>query len=158
MRLAKGVDLMMRVNLFRVSYCWLAGTAFVASFAMVEPVAAQPSGICTDTASARSRQYRNIYTSLVSRTDTASARRRSQVQLPFLQANQVRLVADTAVCRAASTALDGVQGISLPEISVLVVELGPSHRIVIKDLGFSHWWLNFLFNSDFSQILGRIWL
>lgn len=149
---------MVRIRALTVRRVRLAIFAFAGAFLyFAEPVAAQ-SGICTDTASTKSRGYKNVYASLVSKTDTASARRRSQLQLPLLQANQVRLVADTIACRAASNAFDTVRGVSLPTTSVIVLELGSSHRIVVKDLGFNHYWLNFLFNSDFSQLIKRIWL
>jgi hypothetical protein len=158
MCLAKGVDLMVRLRALTVRHIRPVVLAFAGAFIYsAEPVAAQ-TGICADTASTESRGYKNIYASLVSKTDTASARRRSQLQLPLLQAIQVRLVADTTVCRTASNAFDTVRGVSLPTTSVIVLELGSAHRVVVKDIGFTHYWLNFLFNSDFSQHIKRIWL
>lgn len=149
---------MLRVSKLSVGNGWLAAVAFIGAFVYLgEPMGAQ-SGSCTDTTSTRSRAYRNIYASLVSQPDTASARRRTQLQLPLLQANQVRLVGDTTVCRSASNAFDGARGVSLPTTSVIVLELGPSRRIVVKDIGIKHYWQNFLFNSDFSQTLKRILL
>ena len=147
-----------RLRALTVRHVRLAILVFAGAFFYYgEPVAAQ-SGICTDTASTKSRGYKNVYASLVSKTDTASARRRSQLQLPLLQASQVRLVADTSACRTASNAFDTVRGVSLPTTSVIVLEIGSSHRIVVKDIGIKHYWQNFLFNSDFSQLIKRILL
>lgn len=149
---------MLRVLALQVRSVKIAMFACVSAVMCVaEPMAAQ-SGMCRDTASTKSRSYKGIYASLVSKTDTASARRRSQLNLPLLQVTQVRLVADTTVCRTASDAFDTVRGVSLPTTSVIVLELGSSHRIVVKETGIPHYWQNFLFNADFSQLLKRILL
>jgi hypothetical protein len=72
--------------------------------------------------------------------------------LPLLSATQVKLVGDTAVCRAASIAYDAAVNIAPVDKPVLVLDLGTTRRIVVKDIGFVHYWMNVLFDRDFIVV------
>lgn len=114
-----------------------------------EPVHAQSNGPCMDSTSSISRFYRNSYEGIATRSDANSLAWRTSQGIPTLTASQVKLVADTTACRAASTAFDSrVDGASAA-MPVVVIELG-TKRIVIKDLGRGGRLLNLLFNSDFT--------
>ncbi len=157
MCMAKGGDLMRSLSCKRrLRNWWLTIAVIAAMVPFAVPSSAQASSACADTTSVRSQVYRASYASIVSKTDTASARRRAQTSVPFLQASQVRLVGDTTVCRNASNAFDLARGVSLSETPAIVLELGPSHRIVVKDTGVRHYWQNYLFNSSFTQMIQAI--
>jgi len=95
---------------------------------------------------------------MVSRSDTASARQRLNLGLPTLAANQVQIVSDTTVCRTASVAYDAAANVSYPAQPVVVLALGSTRRIVIKDVGFRGAALNLLFDQNFATLLKRIGL
>jgi hypothetical protein len=138
------------------------------SFALVLVVAVglrNPSGTanaqsvnpCVDSTDQRIRNYRDGYNILASDADTAIARRRSDLMLPTLSANQVLIVADTTACRAASIAYDAELGRSKPDVPAMVLQLA-TKRIVIKDDGTNpDIPVNILFNQDFTQVINKIW-
>jgi hypothetical protein len=95
---------------------------------------------------------------MVSRSDTAAARQRTNLLLPSLTPTQVRIVGDTAVCRVASAAYDSAASVTFPDRPVIVLELGTTRRIVIKDIGFAGAWLNLLFDNTFTSMFKRIGL
>jgi hypothetical protein len=128
----------------------------VLSFAGAAMAGAQASGACVDSASSDARSYKHGYSLMVSRTDTASARQRTNLGLPTLSADQVQLVADTTVCRLASAAFDSAAAVSHPTTPVIVLALGTTRRIVIKDIGFHGPWLNLLFDQTFTSMLTKI--
>lgn len=118
---------------------------------------AQTNGACMDSTSAASRFYRNSYGGVASRTDAASAAFRNSSGIPNLSPSQVRLVADTTVCRAASIAYDAQLQVPHPSAPVIVLELG-TKRLLIKDIGTGGRWLNMLFNQDFTVLLKTLGL
>ena len=117
---------------------------------------AQSTGACTDSATSQARGYRDYYGVVVSLTDTAAIRWRTQIGLPTLLNSQVRLVSDTAICRIASQAYDATLEVPYPAKPVIVLELG-SKRMVIKDIGFRGAMLNLLFDQTFATLLHRVW-
>ena len=142
----------------RLTYAMRIGLPF-ATIVTLSPMAAraQGNGPCMDSTSSASRNYRSNYQALVSLTDPASVARRNRTGIPTLTPSQVRLVADTTVCRAASTAYDARLQIPHPSEPVLVLELG-TKRLVVKDLGNGARGLNMMFNIDFTTVLNRFWL
>ena len=117
---------------------------------------AQPVSPCWDTTSVKAQRYKQGYAVKVSNTDSASVRERTNLMLPFLSAAQVKLVGDTVVCRAASVAYDAAVNIDPVDKPVIVLDLGPTRRIVVKDIGFVHYWSNVLFDRDFTIAVGKI--
>ena len=116
------------------------------------PVLAQSNGPCMDSTSSMSRFYRNSYEGIVTRTDGNGVAWRTSEGIPSLTPSQVRLVADTTICRLASTAFDARVDGADPATPVVVIELGDK-RIVIKDLGRGGRLLNLLFNADFTTFI-----
>lgn len=110
---------------------------------------AQPNGPCMDSTSSISRFYRNSYEGIATTSNADIAAWRASKGIPTLTASQVRLVADTAICRSASTAFDARVNEADPAAPVVVIELG-SKRLVIKDLPHGGRLLNMLFNTDFT--------
>src|SRR5207253_927558 len=113
---------------------------------------AQSTGVCADTTNATTKYYRDYYRLAVSSTASQMVSFRNDTGLPNLTAAQVHLVADTAVCRIASTAFDAKRLNKYPVAPVIVLELG-TKRMVIKDVGLTGGRLNFLFTLDFSILL-----
>ena|SRR5687767_10371802 len=118
---------------------------------------AQANGPCMDSTSSTSRNYKSNYEALASLTDPASVARRTRTGIPTLTPSQVRLVADTAVCRAASIAFDAELQTPHPYGPAIVLELG-TKRLVVKDLGNATRGLNMLFNAGFTTLLNMFWL
>jgi hypothetical protein len=125
---------------------------------LASSLGAQTTSACFDSTSKRAQSYKHGYSLMVSRSDTASARQRTNLLLPSLTASQVKLVGDTAVCRLASAAYDSAASVFFPDRPVIVLELGSTRRIVIKDIGFRSAWLNLLFDNTFTSMLSRIGL
>lgn len=130
----------------------------VALLMVITPLVSQTQAVspCWDTTSVKAQRYKQGYAVKVSHTDSASVRERTNLMLPFLSAAQVKLVGDTAVCRAASIAYDAAVNIDPVDKPVIVLDLGPTRRIVVKDIGFVHYWLNVLFDRDFTVAIGKI--
>jgi len=139
----------MSLRLVALVLCALVGSV---------PAAAQGASACFDSTSSRAQSYRHGYGLMVSRRDTASSRQRANLRLPLLSASQVQIVGDTAICRIASAAYDSAASVSYPSRQVIVLALGPTRRIVIKDIGFPGPWLNLLFDQNFASMLMRIGL
>lgn len=118
---------------------------------------AQGNGACRDSTSTASRNYNSNYEALASLTDPASVALRKETGIPTLTPSQVRLVADTTVCRAASIAYDAQLQIPHPSTPVIVLELG-TKRLVVKDLGNGARGLNMMFNTGFTALLNMFWL
>jgi hypothetical protein len=116
----------------------------------------QSSAPCFDSTTTRVQNYKSGYANMVSNPDTAFSRQRTNLGLPLLAANQVRIVGDTATCRVASSAYDSALGRSPSTVPVVVLELG-TRRVVVKDIGMRGAWMNLLFNQDFSTLLQKIW-
>ena len=110
---------------------------------------AQVSSPCADSSAKLIQTYRDAYASMVSRTDSETVAFRSSSGLPTLAASQVRIIGDTAVCRAASIAYDSRLLNPSPSLPVIVLELG-TKRIVIKESGHPGNRLNMLFSQDFT--------
>lgn len=118
-------------------------------------IVAQSTGVCADTTNATTKYYRDYYQLAVSSTAPQMVSFRNDTGLPNLSAAQVRLVADTAVCRIASAAFDAKRFNKYPAAPVIVLELGIK-RMVIKDVGLTGGRLNFLFTQDFSTLISRM--
>src|SRR5688572_4048615 len=139
----------------------LFGAGVIAVFGIIQgadsPPAlyAQGTSACADSTSDM-KMYRDGYADMVSNPDTAAARQRTNLGLPTLKANQVVIVADSAVCRAASVAYDNHLGVSRPTVPVIVLQLA-SKRVVIKDSGReinnTGGSINILFNQDFTKVI-----
>jgi len=67
---------------------------------------------------------------------------------------QVKLVGDTAICRLASVAYDATLQNGRPLSPVIVIELGVK-RAVIKDIAIGDYWLNLIFNQNFTTLLNK---
>lgn len=117
----------------------------------------QVNGPCVDTASSSSRNYKSNYEALVALTDSASVARRNRTGIPTLAPSQVRLIADTTVCRAASVAFDAELQTQRPSEPVIVLELG-TKRLVVKELGNGARALNMMFDTGFTTLLNMFWL
>ena len=113
---------------------------------------AQVSGPCVDTASATAQNYRNAYRAFASGTSAHQVEARAASGIPLVLPSQVKLVADTIVCRAASRALDSRILDPRPTTPVIVLEVGPRRRIVIKDTGIRSRRENMLFDHTFSTL------
>ena len=116
---------------------------------------AQTASACADTSGIEAKSYRATYGMNVSSTDTSMVGFRARTGLPTLASNQVILVSDTTVCRAASTAFDAQLLVKHPANPVVVLQLG-TKRMVIKDVGMPGGWLNMLFDSTFATLYSRI--
>ena len=82
---------------------------------------------------------------------------RAELGLPTLSNSQVRIVADTTVCRIASQAYDATLQVPYPSEPVVVLELG-NKRVVIKDIGFrGGTMMGILFDRSFTTLLQRLW-
>lgn len=134
-------------------------TLFVIELVALSPIVvdAQENGPCMDSTSAASRNYKSNYEALVSMTDPASVARRNRTGIPTLAPSQVRLIADTTSCRAASVAYDAQLQTPHPSEPVIVLELGMT-RLVVKDLGNGSRALNMLFNVGFTALVNMFWL
>lgn len=110
---------------------------------------AQSNGPCMDSTSSMSRFYKSSYEGLVTRADANGSAWRTSEGIPTLSPSQVKLVADTTICRLASAAFDARVDGANSSTPVVVIELG-TKRVVIKDLGRGGRLLNLLFNSDFT--------
>jgi hypothetical protein len=116
---------------------------------------AQVRSPCTDLSEAQG--YRDYYGVVVSLTDSATTNFRARTGLPTLSDSQVRIIADTAVCRRASRAYDATLEVPYPQQPVVVLELG-NRRIVVKDIGFRGGvMLNLLFDETFTTLIDRFW-
>ena len=146
--------------LIRVAGAGVALLAIVvASWATIPSTSsAQGTGACYDPGSGRAINYKYAYGLMVSRTDTASARKRTALALPTLSPSQVQLVSDTTVCRKASAAFDSVVNVSYPTRPVIVLALGSTRRVVIKDLNFKGPRINLLFDQNFVTLVSRLGL
>jgi hypothetical protein len=139
---------------------WTFGIFIALSFVALSAVgpttaSAQGNGPCVDTASWSSRNYKSNYEAIASLTDPAIVAFRTENGIPTLIPSQVRLVADTTVCRAASTAFDTHVQTPHPLEPVIVLELG-TKRLVVKDLGHGAK-PSMLFNVDFTTLLNSFW-
>jgi hypothetical protein len=140
------------------TYGILVGLAVTTIVALCPTAAmAQANGPCKDSTSSASRNYKGNYEALVSLTDPASVERRNRTGIPTLTPSQVRLVADTTICRAASVAYDAQLLTQRPSEPVIVLELG-TKRLVVKDLGNGARGLNMMFNTGFTALLNMFWL
>ena len=120
---------------------------------------AQGSGACADTATSIAKFYKGTYAEFVSSSRSELVQQRSSTGYPNVAASAVKFVADTTVCRTASIAYDNQLDTKRPTVPVLVLELGTTHRIVIKDTGMGLGpWLNMLFDSTFSTFITYIGL
>lgn len=133
----------------------IASTLFLALALGATNVAAQATGACADSTGERPPLYRDEYSSMASRTDSQTVAFRVRSGLPTLSPALVRIVGDTAVCRAASLAYDAALAVPHPSQPVIVLEVG-TRRVVIKDIGRRGPWLNMLFNQDFTSLLYKI--
>lgn len=130
---------------------------FMICLVLLFPAAAMAQGIsaCFDSTSSRAKNYRYAYSQMVSDPDTAAARQRTNLGLPLLTASQVRIVGDTTLCRRASVAYDSAAALLFPDRPVILLELGPTRRIVIKDIG-APLWLNLLFDATLTLLFENI--
>lgn len=116
--------------------------------------AAQASGACVDTTTVAAQFYKGTFGEFVSSPRSELVQQRSSTGMPNVAASAVKFVADTTVCRAASIAYDAQLDKKRPTVPVLVLELGPTHRIVIKDTGMGIGpWLIMLFDQAFSTLI-----
>lgn len=130
----------------------------IAAVALTPGVAkAQAGGACADTTTAFAKFYKGTYAEFVSSSRSELVQQRSSTGYPNVAASAVKFVADTTVCRTASIAYDNQLDTKRPTLPVLVLELGTTHRIVIKDTGRGLGrWLNMLFDSTFSTLINHI--
>ncbi len=120
---------------------------------------AQAGGPCADTTTSIAKFYKGTYGEFVSSPRAELVQQRSTSGLPNVAASAVKFVSDTTVCRTASIAYDGQLERKRPTVPVLVLELGTTHRIVIKDTGMGLGpWLNTLFDQTFSTLITYMWL
>lgn len=113
---------------------------------------AQIGGPCVDTASIAAQDYRNAYRAFASGSSAHQVQARTLSGIPTVLPSQVKLVADTTVCRAASIALDARIQDPRPTTPVIVLEIGTTRRMVIKDTGMPGRRENMLFDQIFSTL------
>jgi hypothetical protein len=117
---------------------------------------AQVGGPCVDTTSTRAQSYRDSYVEIASGTRAELVQARTQAGIPTVLASQVKLVGDTVVCRAASIAFDARVQNPRPSTPVIVLEIGPTRRIVVKETGRRSVGHNMLFDQTFATLLKTI--
>lgn len=157
LRVAEEENMRSRINgTYGVSVAVFAAAVIGVASSPVR-TSAQTNGACMDSTSSASQFYRNSYEGVASRTDAASVAFRTSSGIPTLSPSQVRLVADTTVCRAASIAYDAQLQVPHPSEPVIVIELG-TKRLVTKNFGTGGRWLNMLFNEDFTVLLKTLGL
>jgi hypothetical protein len=151
----------MRVATEEIMKYWnnvLLGTFIVGSVVALpaKMAAAQAGGPCVDSASVASRGLKSVYEALVSLSDPESVALRNQTGIPTLTPSQVKLVADTTVCRAASIAYDARLQAKRPAEPVIVIELGTKH-VVMKQAENGGRSLDMLFSAGFTTVLNMFW-
>jgi hypothetical protein len=119
--------------------------------------ARQGTSLCVPSTDKLAIDYRRGWAAVVSAPDTASARQRASLGLSLMSAGQVAIVTDSASCRIASEAYDTELGDSYPVVPVIVLQLGSTRNVVIKNSDWESRWMNMIFNSDFSSVLHRGW-
>lgn len=115
---------------------------------------AQAASACADSTSSAALFYRDYYRTAVSSTETHMVNLRAQTGLPNVAATQVRFIGDTTTCRTASIAFDAQRWDKLPDIPVILFEIGAT-RLAIKIVDIQGPNPNYLFNQDFSVLLKR---
>lgn len=144
-----GVQLMSSIISLRLSLVFLLFFNPATAFAQV-------GGPCVDTTSTSARTYRDSYIEIASGARGELVQARTQAGIPTVLPSQVKLVADTTVCRAASTAFDARIQIPQPATPVIVLEIGPTRRLVVKDTGMRSIGHNMLFDHTFSTLIKTI--
>lgn len=145
----------MRITLRSAPSAAFAAAIILALILGSSSARAQSIGACADSTGEQPPFYRDAYKSMVSRTDSETVAFRTRSGLPTLTPGQVRIVGDTAACRAASLAYDAALAVPYPSRPVILLEVG-NRRIVVKDTGRRGPWLNMLFSQDFATLLYKI--
>ena len=136
---------------------FLATTAAAILSGGIRDVSAQGFGPCVNPSSTDATDLKHRVELLVSLSDSISANQRTRLSLPSLAANQVTIVSDTTVCRAASLAYDAAVAHRTIDKPVVVLALG-TQRLVVKDYPFGEWLLAVLFNQTFTTMIKRFGL
>lgn len=150
-----GIQLMRSTMLLRLGLWPAASVAVLLVFSPMS-ARAQVGGPCVDTTSSRAQLYRDTYAEIASGTRADLVKARTQTGIPTVLSSQVKLVGDTTICRAASVAFDARVQDQQPSTPVIVLEIGPTRRIVVKETGMRSIAHNMLFDVSFSTLLKTI--